>query len=156
MMSQSSARGACLHVLRHPGIHHHREVPIDGISEPREPADRREREANHFAGCFLVPRKLLQFAFRAAFGVESLRLTDDVAFELLGGSFAALMSSPYDSIGFERVVAQDKIEARRRFYNEARPHGTLDWRAPIEFARQIGLKPDLATNQEPEILTSER
>jgi len=52
--------------------------------------------------------------------------------------------------------AQDKIEAWRRFYNEARPHGALDWLTPIEFARQIGLKPDLANNQEPEILTSER
>jgi putative transposase len=52
--------------------------------------------------------------------------------------------------------AQDKIEAWRRFYNEVRPHGALDWRTPIEFARQIGLQPDLAKNQEPEILTSER
>lgn len=43
------------HVLRHPELHHHREVPIEGITEPRAPADRREREANHFAGVFWCP-----------------------------------------------------------------------------------------------------
>ena len=52
--------------------------------------------------------------------------------------------------------AQDKIEAWRRHYNEARPHSALDWRTPMEFARQTGLKPGLSDNKEPEILTSER
>jgi putative transposase len=52
--------------------------------------------------------------------------------------------------------AQDKIEAWRRFYNEARPHSALDWMTPTEFARHTGLKPGVSSNQEPEILTSER
>ncbi len=52
--------------------------------------------------------------------------------------------------------AQDKIEAWRRFYNEARPHSALDWLTPTEFARQAGLKPGLSSSTEPEILTSER
>jgi CRP-like cAMP-binding protein len=54
------------------------------------------------------------------------------------------------------AAAQDKIDAWRRFYNEARPHGALDWRTPIEFARQTGLRPGPSNIQEPEILTSER
>lgn len=103
------------HILRHPGIHHHREMPIAGITEPRVPVDRREREANHFAGVFLVPTKLLQYVFKKTFGVESLRLTDDVAFELLGSGFPALMNSPYDSIAFERVVAEAKRFRGRHF-----------------------------------------
>ena len=37
--------------------------------------------------------------------------------------------------------AQDKIEAWRRHYNEARPHSALDWQTPSEFARQTGPRP---------------
>lgn len=94
------------HVLLHPGMHHHRELPLHGITEPREPVDPKEREANHFAGCFLVPSKHLKRAFRASFGVERLTLTDDVAYELLGDGFMALLNSPYESLHFERVIAQ--------------------------------------------------
>lgn len=94
------------HLVMHPGLHHHREMPIHGLTEPREPTDPREREANHFAGCFLVPTKQLRRAFQAAFGGESLKLTDDTAWELLGANFTSLMNSPYNSLAFERVVAQ--------------------------------------------------
>jgi hypothetical protein len=94
------------HLVMHPGLHHHRELPIHGMTEPREPTEPREREANHFAGCFLVPTKQLRRAFQAAFGVESLKLTDDVAWELLGANFTSLMNSPYSSLAFERLVAQ--------------------------------------------------
>jgi putative transposase len=52
--------------------------------------------------------------------------------------------------------AQDKIEAWRRFYNEARPHSALDWKTPSEFARQARLQPGLSRTKEPEIQTSER
>lgn len=94
------------HLLLHPGLHHHRELPLQGITEPHEPTHPKERQANHFAGCFLVPAKQLKRAFRASFGVDTLTLTDSVAFELLGASFMSLMNTPYESIVFERVVAQ--------------------------------------------------
>lgn len=93
------------HLVMHPGMHHHRELPMHGMTEPHEPADRREREANHFAGCFLVPSKQLRRAFHASFGTAGLKLTDDVAWELLGRNFTSLMNSPYHSLAFERVVA---------------------------------------------------
>ena len=94
------------HVLMHPGLHHHREMPMHGLTEPREPTDPKERQANHFAGCFLVPSKQLRLAFHACFGLEQLKLTDTVAWELLGASYASLLNSPYPSLAFERVVAQ--------------------------------------------------
>lgn len=94
------------HLIMHPGLHHHREMPIHGLTEPREPTDPREREANQFAGCFLVPTKQLRRAFQAAFGAESLTLTDDTAWELLGANFTSLMNSPHNSLAFERVAAQ--------------------------------------------------
>lgn len=43
--------------------------------------------------------------------------------------------------------AQDKIEAWRRSYNEARPHGALDWKTPNEFARRAGFKPRTPGNK---------
>ncbi len=52
--------------------------------------------------------------------------------------------------------AQDKIEAWRRHYNEARPHSALDWSTPNGFARQTGPRPVLSKNQAPEFPTSER
>ena len=52
--------------------------------------------------------------------------------------------------------AQTKIEAWRRFYNEARPHSALDWQTPTEFARQTRLQPGLSRTKAPEILTSKR
>ncbi len=94
------------HLLMHPELHHHRELPIHGLTEPREPIDLKERQANHFAGCFLVPEKQLRRAFLACFGVKCLKLTDTVAWELLGANYSSLMNSPYHSLAFERVVAQ--------------------------------------------------
>ena len=94
------------HLLMHPGLHHHRELPIHGMTEPREPSDPKERQANHFAGCFLVPEKQLRLAFEACFRARSLKLTDTRAWELLGANYASLMNSPYPSLTFERLVAQ--------------------------------------------------
>jgi len=103
------------HILLHPGLHHHREIPLHGMTEPHEPVNPKERQANHFAGCFLVPTKQLKRAFLASFGVEKLTLTDNVAFELLGGSFMSLMNTPYDSLAFDRVVAQAVRFSGRQF-----------------------------------------
>ena len=103
------------HLLMHPGLHHHRELPMHGLTEPRDPTDPKERQANHFAGCFLVPKKQLRRAFLACFGVESLKLTDTVAWELLGASYASLLNSPYSSLAFERVVAQAQHFGGRQF-----------------------------------------
>ena len=103
------------HLLIHPGLHHHREMPIHGMTEPREPTDPKERQANHFAGCFLVPEKQLRRAFVACFGETNLKLTDTVAWELLGAGYASLMNSPYSSIAFERLVAQAQRFGGRQF-----------------------------------------
>lgn len=103
------------HLLLHPGMHHHREMPIHGLGEPREPTEPTERQANQFAGCYLVPTSLLIKAFRLSFGVESLTLTDDVAYELLGADFMSLMNSAPYSMAFERVVAQALRYRGRQF-----------------------------------------
>lgn len=46
--------------------------------------------------------------------------------------------------------AEHKIQAWRRFYNEARPHSALNWKTPKEFALSQRAKATLQDNQEPE------
>ena len=52
--------------------------------------------------------------------------------------------------------AKAKIAAWRTYYNESRPHSTLDWDTPTEFARQCGLQDASTIPKEPEVPTSER
>jgi putative transposase len=52
--------------------------------------------------------------------------------------------------------AKAKIGAWKRYYNESRPHSSLQWDTPAEFARRCSLKPTTTTAQKPEISTSER
>jgi IrrE N-terminal-like domain len=103
------------HLELHPGLHHHRERPMAGPTEPSEPTDPIERQANHFAGCFLVPRKQLVRAFRAYFKLEQLKLTDTVAYELVDTSFRALLAADSKSLSFERAVAQTPRFQGRHF-----------------------------------------
>ena len=52
--------------------------------------------------------------------------------------------------------ARGKIEAWRQYYNESRPHSSLDWTTPAEFARRCRQLPATTISEEPEISTSER
>jgi len=52
--------------------------------------------------------------------------------------------------------AKRKIEAWRKYYNEARPHSALDWATPAEFAHGCGLEPASMASKEPEISTTDR
>ena len=92
------------HLLLHPGLHHHREMPIHGLGEPRDPVEPEELQANHFAGCLLVPTSLLKRAFCSMFKVEYLTMTDDVAYALIGEDYMSLMNSPPYSLAFHRCV----------------------------------------------------
>jgi putative transposase len=67
--------------------------------------------------------------------------TDNAMVESFNGRLRQECLSEHWFMGL--ADAQDKIEAWRRFYNEARPHSALDWLTPTEFALQTGLKPGL-------------
>lgn len=69
------------HYFLHKGMKLHRDRPLDGSIAG---LDRREREANYFAGSFLAPAVTVEKAYAARFGKKALRLTDDVAFALKG------------------------------------------------------------------------
>jgi putative transposase len=52
--------------------------------------------------------------------------------------------------------AREKIEAWRVAYNETRPHGSLGWATPAEFARQCLARQAPSSSKEPETSNSER
>lgn len=78
-------------VLRHPGMVIHRDRPVQGVF-PDGPRDPYEKEADYFAACVLVPRRLLldEYAKRFSFG-PPLHLDDTIAFNLCGDSAHKVM-----------------------------------------------------------------
>jgi hypothetical protein len=85
------------------GMTLHRDRPLDGASTG---LDKREREANYFAGVFLAPDDLVKKAFTARFGSKPLHLTDGVAFALKGTDMHDLMrTSGTGSRQLARAVA---------------------------------------------------
>lgn len=68
------------HAVKHPGMSGlHRDRAIDGPTERR---DVREREADAFASCFLMPARLVLERFGQHFGCQVFRLTEDSIFGL--------------------------------------------------------------------------
>ena len=68
------------HVVLHPdmtGLHRDR-----AVSGPSVRKDWREREADSFASCFIMPAKLLLQRFRVLFGTDVFRLNEDTLFGL--------------------------------------------------------------------------
>ncbi|OBR53100.1 ImmA/IrrE family metallo-endopeptidase [Paraburkholderia tropica] len=90
------------HVVLHPGLPLHRDRPLLGDSPV---PDRREREANYFAACFLAPEKLLRKAFEERFRCTTLHLDDRVAFAIAGNGAQDLLRSKTGSLEFPRAVA---------------------------------------------------
>jgi Zn-dependent peptidase ImmA (M78 family) len=77
-----AARFTAAHELGHAVLHEdriilHRDLPIRGLEEPLK--DPIEREANYFAGVFLMPTEFLTKVFRQMFGSAPLAFNHDVA-----------------------------------------------------------------------------
>ncbi len=49
--------------------------------------------------------------------------------------------------------ATNKIEAWIKYYNEIRPHTSLEWKTPVEYARQCKGEQEIMEPQESEIST---
>jgi len=52
------------------------------------------------------------------------------------------------------IARKVKIGAWKRYYNENRPHSSLQWDTPAEFARRCWPRPTSTTAQKPEISVS--
>lgn len=90
----------------------HRERFDFGNDTNRPP---REKEADHFAACFLMPEKLVRHEFSIRFGTsEQLRMTEQLAWQLAPTNPDQLLRVSKDS--FDRELALAKYEgSHRRF-----------------------------------------
>ncbi|ATH83146.1 ImmA/IrrE family metallo-endopeptidase [Pseudomonas sp. KHPS1] len=106
-----------LHVRRFTGAHEighcmlhddeimHRDMPLDG--GPRNGRPSKEREADYFAACFLMPARLLTQAFAAQFGFKGpFPFNDVTCFHLNPVDPQALLDADTDSLDREIALAR--------------------------------------------------
>lgn len=90
------------HVMLHPDQTRHRDIPIRGMELDSVRQSKVEREANYFAGCYLIPRKLLANEFQARFGPSPFVFDDASAWHLMPEDPDLLLRS--DMRLYERAV----------------------------------------------------
>ena len=105
------------HVVLHPWIGDkvvHRDLPLEsGLASRRAAHD---QEADYFAACYLMPRRLVEKEFGFRFGSRTpLPLTETVAFHLRVRDDRALFSAPRGSLLFARLVASAQSFDTKRF-----------------------------------------
>jgi len=84
------------HWVLHPGEVMHRDLPIEGLGNKVSNRRPEEREADYFAACFLMPRKLVTKTFQSTFRVKPPFVFDDTsAFNLCPDDPDSLLR-PYD------------------------------------------------------------
>jgi hypothetical protein len=107
------------HVVMHPWVGNqtvHRDVSID-----RNRTGQRlqhDQEADYFAACYLMPRKLLEKEFVRRFGSKTPLLLDDTTLfhmRVQESNVRAAFSAPKGSLLFSRLVANAQVFDRKHF-----------------------------------------
>jgi hypothetical protein len=103
------------HLMLHPGELHHRDRPVKGLPEgvgrPKE-----EMEADYFAACFLVPRKLLKQAYEVRFRTsKAFEFTEANSFHLAPDDYDSLLSPAPGSLDRSIAIATAQSFAGYRF-----------------------------------------
>nr|WP_320166315.1 ImmA/IrrE family metallo-endopeptidase [uncultured Methylophaga sp.] len=94
------------HFLMHPGEVMHRDMPLDGSSKIGQ-RNEREKEADYFAACFLVPEKLLLYHFNKQFlGNVPFAFDDTTSFHLNPDNPNHLLRSEQSSLEREFALAR--------------------------------------------------
>jgi len=128
------------HAVMHPWIGDkvvHRDLPIGAASfATRTP---HEREADYFAACFLMPRKLVEKEFALRFGTKKpLPRDETVAFHLRVADTRGFFSASADSLVFASLLAHAQSFDRRRFSSLA-CHFGVSVKAMAIRLRELGL-----------------
>ena len=97
------------HWVLHPDQVMHRDRALDGSGLPSGSRDFREKEADYFAACFLMPLRLILEAFKYRFGsADSFIVDDRVAFHLCPSDHESLLRVERDSLDREFALANCK------------------------------------------------
>jgi len=102
-------------VLKHDDKNHllHRDMPIAGLEQ--QAADPIEREANFFAGCYLIPPKFLGKVMASMFGAAPFRFDYAAANWLKPNDPGSLLYAPDGSLIRYRAIAAARSYAGRQF-----------------------------------------
>lgn len=104
------------HWILHPDETHHRDRPMKDLAGSAQYRPLMEQEADYFAACFLMPRKLVKNRFEANFGFTSpLVFDDNAAFFLSPDDPDALLRAEPDSLDREAAVAGARHYGGRHF-----------------------------------------
>ena len=105
------------HVILHPWVGDkviHRDMPVSSTN--LGPRSMHEKEADFFAACFLLPRKLLAKAFAFRFGSSiPLRNDETTGFYLSAAENLGFFSANGDSLRFASMVARAESFGQQRF-----------------------------------------
>ncbi|MGB7541899.1 MAG: ImmA/IrrE family metallo-endopeptidase [Burkholderiales bacterium] len=103
------------HWTLHPSsVTFHRDLPIKGLE--RKARDPREREADYFAACFLMPAKLVANVFRSMFRTNNpFEFDDTTAFHLRPNDTESLLTPDVDSYDREVALATARSFGGRHF-----------------------------------------
>lgn len=90
------------HYLLHEELISHRDKPLSG-SELKK--DKIEREADYFASCFLMPRKLVIEEFKDIFGTDPLKIDETLRFALGYKNQNKFFSNKNKPLFYEKLLA---------------------------------------------------
>lgn len=110
------------HWILHPNeVSIHRDRPINGLTETFYSKPAKEREADYFAACFLIPRKLLIRVLEENFQTSlPFRFDDAAAFYLRPDDPGSLTWADTDSFDRGMALATARSYAGRHFTSLAR------------------------------------
>jgi hypothetical protein len=101
------------HIVLHEQLVMHRDLPIRGLEQ--EPTDPLEREANYFAGCYLMPPDFLGRVFKDMFGAAPFTFDYAAANFLRPKDAGSLLHAPQGSLTRYRALASARSYAGRPF-----------------------------------------
>jgi hypothetical protein len=102
--------------MLHPDEVMHRDRPIDGLIYSSR--DMKEREADYFAACYLMPAKLLADYFSSLFSTTiPLAFNEHVAFHLAPYDPHSLLAANEKSLDRELAIARCESFAGQRFHS---------------------------------------
>lgn len=101
------------HIVLHEGHVMHRDLPISGLEQ--SPTDPNEREANYFAGCYLMPPEFLTKVFKDMFGASPFNFDYAAANFLRPQDAGSLLYAAQGSLTRYRALASARSYAGRAF-----------------------------------------
>lgn len=104
------------HWLLHPDRVMHRDRPVNGLAHAKYSREPEEREADYFAACYLMPKKLVIDALETTFRTDEPLIIDDTsAFWLCPSDPDSLLRVDRDSLTCARAVASAESYNSRHF-----------------------------------------